>query len=245
MTRTFRYRLFPRRGEKKALDFILEQGRMLYNMALEQRVLTYKTSQECLSYPDQWDHFRDERNANLDTLGQMNAASVQQLLRRLDKSFKAFFSRLKAGDKPGFPRFKGRNRFHSVEYRYRDGCKLRENERGRKVLYIQNVGEIKMKDHRPIPEDVKIKHVVLKRSLGRWYVCLQALMLDSDRKPNTHPAVGVDMGLKSLLAFSDGTLIENPRWLRNSLDKLRKSCDITSSHHYGHKSWTNSPKIQP
>ena len=210
MTRTFRYRLLPRRSERKALDFILEQGRLLYNDALEQRVETYKASRESLSYPDQWDHFRDERNANMNTLGQMNAASVQQLLRRLDKSFRAFFRRLKAGEKPGFPRFKGRNRFHSVEYRYGDGCKLRENHRGRKVFYIQNVGEVKMKDHRPIPEDARIKHVVLKKSLGRWYVCLQAELPDPDPGPNLNPAMGVDMGLKSLLAFSDGTLIENP-----------------------------------
>ena len=98
-------------------------------------------------------------------MGKLNATSVQQLLRRLDKSFKAFFRRIKNGDTPGFPRFKGTNRFHSLEYRYDDGCKLRLNNRP--VFYIQNVGEVKVKYHRPIPDDAKMKHVVIKKGSHR------------------------------------------------------------------------------
>ena len=173
MTRTFKYRLFPRRVERLTLDFILEQGRHLYNAALEQRIETYKTTEESLSYPDQWAHFRDVRNANPETMGKMNATSVQQLLRRLDKSFKAFFRRIKAGETPGFPRFKGKNRFHSLEYRHGDGCKLKTDKTGRAIFYVQNIGAIKIKLHRPLPDGAKIKHVVLKKSMRKWYVCLQ------------------------------------------------------------------------
>jgi len=221
MTRTYKYRLFPRRAQKLALDSILEQGRLLYNAALEQRVETYKATGKGLSYPDQWAHFRDERRANPDTLGLLNATGIQQLLRRLDKGFGAFFRRVKAGETPGFPRFKGKNRFHSLEYRHGDGCKLRTDKTGRTVFYVQNVGEVKVKYHRLLPEGAQIKHVILKKSLRKWYVCLQCEIPDPEQELNFSPAVGIDVGRKSLLALSDGATVDNPRWLRTELSRLR------------------------
>ncbi|GIV80683.1 MAG: hypothetical protein KatS3mg051_0037 [Anaerolineae bacterium] len=155
MIRTYKYRLYPTNAQEKALDFLLWQGRTLYNAALEQRLTVYRETGKGVSYPQQWAHFRDLRHANPDTLGKLNATSVQQMLRRLDKAFRAFFRRLKAGEKPGFPRFKGCNRFNSLEYRYGDGCKLRFDETGRALFYVQNVGEVKVKVHRPLPDGLR------------------------------------------------------------------------------------------
>jgi len=219
MIRTYKYRLYPTKAQARTLDFLLWQGRTLYNAALEQRITVYKETGKGVSYPQQWAHFRDLRNASPDTLGQLNATSVQQMLRRLDKAFVAFFRRLKAGETPGFPRFKGRDRFNSLEYRHGDGCKVRPGERV--MLYVQNVGEVKVKYHRPLPDDATIKHVVIKRRAHRWYVCLMLDLPDPVVPEHPGPAVGIDMGLSHLLAFSDGTLVENPRWLRRSLAQLR------------------------
>jgi putative transposase len=158
-----------------------------------------------------------------DTIGRLNASSMQQTLRRLDKSFAAFFRRLKAGEKPGFPRFKSRNRFPSVEYIYGDGCKLRQNKKGKKLFYIQNVGEIRMCYHRDIPGNAVIKHVVIKRTGERWYACLMIELPNAEnRLEKTGNQVGIDVGLKSIAALSTGELIENPRWMRNNLAKLRR-----------------------
>lgn len=74
---TLRYRLYPNRAQDKALDFLLWQGRNLYNAALEQKIKTYQETGKVISYPEQWAHFRDERNANPETLGKLNATSVQ------------------------------------------------------------------------------------------------------------------------------------------------------------------------
>ncbi|OGG45115.1 MAG: hypothetical protein A3F84_11860 [Candidatus Handelsmanbacteria bacterium RIFCSPLOWO2_12_FULL_64_10] len=141
MKRTYKYRLYPNRVQDKALDFLLWQGRNLYNAALEQRVKTYQETGKGISYSEQWAHFRDERNANPETLGKLNATSVQQMLRRLDKSFSAFFRRLKAGEKPGFPRFKGRNRFHSLEYRH--GSFLTQNRHLSLSAHDAGLGEFR------------------------------------------------------------------------------------------------------
>ncbi len=92
------------------------------------------------------------------------------------------------------------------------------------MLHVQKVGAIKVKLHRLVPHDATIKHVVLKRKASGWYVGLQLECPDPlPAQPNGLPAVGADMGLLRLLTLSDGTQIDNPRWLRQSLDELRRA----------------------
>ena len=222
MLRTYKYLLRPDERQSSALEFLLWQGRLVYNAALEQRIHTYQETGKGIGYAAQWAHFREVRKLSPDTLGRLNASSLQQMLRRLDKAFSAFFRRVKAGERPGFPRFKGRSRFKSLEYTYGDGCKLRMNEFGRRSFYVQNVGEMRMSYHRPIPEEARIKHVVITQVNQRWYACL---MLELSEQPTIQRqagrAVGVDVGLYHLLALSDGRTVENPRWMRESLAELR------------------------
>src|SRR5690606_19561151 len=81
MIRTYRYRLYPTKTQERTLDFMLWQGRTLYNATLEQLISVYNETGKGVSYYQQWAYFRDLRNANPDTLGQLNATSVQQMLR--------------------------------------------------------------------------------------------------------------------------------------------------------------------
>lgn len=238
MIRTYKYRLRPNRAQTTVLDRLFWQARSLYNAALEQRITTYQEAGKGISYPAQWAHFRDQRNNHPAVYGMLNATSVQQLLRRLDKAFSAFFRRLKAGEAPGFPRFKGRHRFKSIEYRYGDGCKLRMKDNGQMRFYLQNIGEVKLIYHRPIPEGAVIKHVVVKRTNHKWYVCLMLELPEPERKPIPQgSAIGIDMGLQSLLSTSEGVLIDNPRWLRGSLARLRVAQRRVSRRKKGSKRW--------
>ena len=220
MHRTYRYRLYPTVEQSHVLDLLLWQGRRMYNAALTQRIATYQQTGKGPSYVDQCAYFKEQRTGFSEIYGLLNASSVQQMLRRLAKSFTAFFRRLKQGHKPGFPRFKARNRFHSLEYRHGDGCKLKY-DRQQSRFYVQNVGDIKVKYHRPLPEEAQLGHVVIKQSLGRCYVCLLVELPSPKPVEHSGPTVGIDIGLKSLLALSDGTRVDNPRWLRQSLGKLR------------------------
>ena len=222
MFRTYKYLLRPTIQQALALNFLLWQSRLIYNQALEQRIQAYQETGQGIAYHAQWTYFRDLRRANPETLGLLNASSLQQLLRRLDKAFQSFFRRLKAGDTPGFPRFKGRNRFKSIEYTYGDGCKLRTCPRGQRYVYLQNVGAVRMCFHRDIPQGAQIKHVVIQCINQRWYARLM-LELPAVRVVHAKPekAVGVDLGLFHLLALSDHQVVDHPRWLRQSLARLR------------------------
>jgi putative transposase len=222
MLRTYKYLLRPDEQQAHALDFLLWQSRLLFNAALEQRIATYQETGKGIYYPVQWAYFRDVRNQNPETYGKLNASSLQQVLRRLDKAFAAFFRRVKAGKTPGFPRFKGSNRFKSLEYTYGDGCKLRQNEHSCRCFYVQNVGEMRMCFHRQLPDGALIKHVMIKQVNQRWYACLMLeLPARNDQREPTGQQVGIDIGLKNLLALSTGELIENPHWLKENLARLR------------------------
>lgn len=223
MLRTYKYLLRPTNEQDQSLDFLLWQSRLVYNAALEQRISTYQQTGQGLNYNAQWTHFRDLRRLAPQTLGQVNASSLQHTLRRLDKAFAAFFRRLKTRETPGFPRYKSRHRFHSLEYTYGDGCKLRADEHGRQSFYVQNVGEMRLCYHRAIPDLAAIKHAVVKRVNERWYVSLILELPDpGKRQVQTGQQVGIDVGLSHLAALSTGEVIENPRWLRDSLAKLRR-----------------------
>jgi putative transposase len=216
---------------------LLEQHREVYNAALAQCKNGYAATGQHQNALKQWPYFRDWRNTYADLL--LNAASLQHTLRRLDKGFAAFFRRLKAGETPGFPRFKGKERLKSIEYTYGDGCHLDyDTEFKRYVLTVQNVGSLKVKFHRPLPLGSKIKHVVLKRKATGWYVFFQ-LVLPPQQLPlplfNCQPQVGGDMGLLRLLTLSDGTEIDNPRWLRQALDDLRRAQQRLSRRKKGSK----------
>ena len=211
MIRTYKYRLRPTNKQRHILNDILFQMQTVYNDALNERRWCWSRSRKSVTYFDQWRRMKDARHKLPDEMGLLNATSIQQMLRRLDKSYKAFYK-----GQRGLPRFKGRNRFKSVEYRHGDGSKVKGDR-----LYIQHVGQIKIRLHRPIPTDAKIKHVVIKRTNGNWDVALMLELPGPEPVTHTGPAIGIDVGLKSLLALSDGRLIDNPRWLRQSLSKLR------------------------
>jgi putative transposase len=140
---------------------------------------------------------------------------LQVAVADLDKAFKAFFRRVKTGEKPGYPRFKSEQRWHSIGFKqYGKGFKLD----GRR-LKITGVGRIRVRWHRPCQG--KIKTCRLIRKAGRWYVSLACEVPAPIPLPLTGEAIGIDMGISALITTSEGERIENPRWYRNSQAELR------------------------
>ncbi|MDX2138328.1 MAG: helix-turn-helix domain-containing protein, partial [Chloroflexota bacterium] len=121
MFRTYKYRLYPRKAEVRALETMLEQGREVYNAALAECKMHYEATGKGIKAGEQWDYFREWRKQPGILL---NAASLSRILRRVDKAYAAFFRRVRAGETPGHPRFKPSQRFNSLDYTYGDGCKL-------------------------------------------------------------------------------------------------------------------------
>jgi putative transposase len=137
---------------------------------------------------------------------------LQDVLRRLDKSFKAFFRRVKAGEKPGYPRFKGRGWYKSFTYP-QAGFKIEGSK-----LTLSKIGTIRIFKHREV--EGKIKTCTIKKDLlGHWYAVLVAEIEDAPAvEPTT--TIGVDVGLKSLITTSTGESIQYPRYYVQLEEKL-------------------------
>jgi putative transposase len=146
--------------------------------------------------------------------GRLHSHLLQVVVQDLDKAFCAFFRRVKAGGSPGYPRFKGRNRFDSFGLKeYGNGFKVD----GRR-LKVSGIGRIRLRWHRPL--EGKVKTVRICRQAGKWYACF-ACEVEAKPLPSTGKAVGIDVGIQHLLATSDGEVIENSRWYRSEQKKLR------------------------
>jgi putative transposase len=213
---TYRYRLYPTRQQGAELHEQVDEACRLYNAALDERRSAWRMQRISLNYYTQAAQLPEIRAAG--DLGVVNCSASQDVLRRLDKTFAAFFRRLKAGENPGFPRFRSRHRYDSLTWpKYGNGCTVRPNSR----LYLQGVGDVKVKFHRPLPTDATIKTVTAKREAGRWYVCFSVEMPGPAPSACADLAVGLDVGLTSFAVLSDGTEIGNPRYLRLAERRLR------------------------
>ena len=217
MRRAFKFRLFTNANQERELGIALETHRRLYNACLDRRKTAYETDGTTVKYTAQSAWFKAER-ANNPYYARLNFSSAQATMRRLDKAFANFFRRVKAkAGKAGYPRFRGRDRYDSVEFpSHGDGIRLTGDR-----LRVRHVGTIRVKLHREVEGTVKT--VSLKRVADRWYVVLSCDLGDVQVPPGEGPPVGIDVGLMAFLSKSDGTQAEpDPRYLKTALPELRR-----------------------
>ena len=237
MQRNHRYRLYPTKAQEAGLVRHLEVHRRLYNAGLQERKEASERRGISRNYYDLANQLKEVRALDPEAAF-ANYTSLQQTLRRLEKAFTAFFRRVKAGEKPGYPRFKGRHRFTTIEYRWEDGIR-----RTGKRLHLHRVGGIKVKLHRPIPDGAKITNAYLKRVGTTWEVVISFSVPDVARPVHPGPEVGIDVGLHALLATSDGTLIDNPRWYREAQEQLAKAQKVLSRRKLRSNRWRKQRRV--
>ncbi|WP_239101046.1 RNA-guided endonuclease InsQ/TnpB family protein [Microbispora amethystogenes] len=221
MRRSFTFLLRPTAKQAAALAACLHDHRELYNAALEHRRTAYRRAGVTVRYGDQSGELKHIRADDPDGQGRWSFSSQQATLRRLDKAFAAFFTRVKAGRTPGFPRFKGRGWFDTVEWpRDGDGCRWDSQPEHPAATYVrlQGIGHVRVHQHRRVPSTVKT--ISVKREGARWYVILSCDDVPAETLPATGAAVGLDMGVASLVTTSDGERLDNPRRLAASAGRL-------------------------
>ena len=217
MKRTYKFRLYPTKQQATTLTQWLSTCRFLYNNSLAERKDAWQTHQQSVTYYEQATKLQVAKQTN-PFLKVVHSQVLQDALRRLDKNFNNFFKRIKNGENAGYPRFKGKYRYDSFTYP-QSGFALEK-----KKLRLSKIGSITIKLHRPIPAEGVIKTCTIKRDVDHWYACFAVELPDPDPRSQREikKAVGVDVGLKSLLTLNNGATIDNPRWLRKSEKKVAK-----------------------
>lgn len=215
MRLNYKFRLYPSGIQVSKLEETLEVCRGVYNTALTQRRWAWRQGKRSVSYRQQAAELA-EAKASCPELGQVHSQVLQDVLRRLDKSFNNFFRRVARREKPGYPRYKGRNRYDSFTYP-QSGFSFTRNE---KKLELSKIGSIRIRKHRPFPDGALIKTCTIKREGDRWYAIFSLEIPDKTPKEDGEKApidfkpaspVGVDAGLTHLVALSTGGDRGGPR----------------------------------
>jgi len=243
-TLSYKYRIEPNKAQGSALSEMLRDFCALYNAGLEERINAFRpvTNARCELV---WGTFTDRngkqcegyirqhlakvtanktRSINYKTqandlprlrlscpnLDRWSYSAEQQVLRRLQKTFKAFFERGK-----GFPRFRAASRYHAAEFRVGDGLTMKKTGH---LCFVGVAGKIKVRWHRQLPG--KPASAILTRQNGKWYVVFHLEAKVADRAgPDS---VGIDFGLTSLIALSNGETELRPNWTKQAAKGLRR-----------------------
>ncbi|HEY1389376.1 MAG TPA: transposase [Ktedonobacterales bacterium] len=219
MRKTFKYRLYPNKQQRRLLEQQLEECRWLYNDLLAARRDAWEQRQDSLRLYDQQATLPAYKVAR-PTLAAVQSQVLQNVAVRIDLAFQAFFRRVRSGEKPGYPRFRGQGRYDSITYpQVPVGCKLDTDARR---IRLHGVGLVKIILHRPL-EGVPKTATVHRSCTGKWYVCFSCECAELSPLPATGQQVGIDVGLKTFATLSTGAEIVNPRFFRAEERALAKA----------------------
>lgn len=213
MHRAFRFRLYPTRNQRHLMERTLEECRWVYNQTLAYRKDAWEQDKRLVNWHEtkrllpQW---KEERPA----LKNVYAQVLQNVTERVDLAFKGFFRRVRANEKPGYPRFRGRGRYISFTYA-QYGFELDKNR-----LKLSKIGNVKIVLHRPI--EGEIKTCCIKRMpTGKWFAVLTC-EVESETLPESQEEVGIDVGLHTFATLSTGETVENPKFFRKEERALKQ-----------------------
>jgi putative transposase len=240
--KSFKYRLYPTKETEQTLCWTLDRARELYNAGLTERRDAYNfhvrqhpnyydeptrkqlTKELVVNYSTQQNDLPEIKAELREEYQEIAAHVLQDVLRRLDKAFQNFFRRVREGaSEPGYPRFKGHNRYNSFTYPDGAGWKLTGEEQGKKIkgtLHLSKIGNVKVILHRKL--EGKIKTCTIKREVDQWYVVFSCEVDTPEKLPLSYEDVGIDLGVSHLATLSNGKMIEHPKYYRRGEKMLEK-----------------------
>lgn len=214
MLKSFKYRIYPTTRQTRILESTLDDCRWLYNALLEQRKYLWENEKKPISYFSQVKHIKQlrEEHKTVKVFSQI----LSDVAMRIDLAFKAFFRRVKNKEIPGYPRFKGKYRYDSFTYP-QFGFKIINDSK----IKLSKIGDIKLHYHRKL--EGKPKTCTIKRTpTGKWWVVVSCEIQPKQLLNKTGLSVGIDVGIHSFAHLSDDTIIDNPKFFKESEDKLAK-----------------------
>jgi putative transposase len=224
--KTYKFRLNPTPEQEQALDTVLWRCRTLYNVALEERKTAWERCGVSLHYHDQANELPDLKQA-CPEYTEVHAQVLQDVLKRLERTYQDFFRRLREGEKPGHPRYKGRTRYRSFTYpQYGNGAVLDGG-----VLSLSKIGRVPIRMHRPLEGEPKT--VTISREADGWYTCISCAEVPSTPLPPTGQETGIDVGVKVFLVTAQGVVFEKTRHFRKAERYLAKCAKRVSRRKKG------------
>jgi putative transposase len=200
--KTYHYKLTPTPEQERMLERTLMLCRHVYNAAIGERREAWRMCGVSVTYYQQKAELPGLKEA-MPEYGEVNAQVLQDVVQRVDRAFQAFLRRVKAGETLGYPRFQGRDRYHSFTYPQmgeHGGAALDGS-----ILSLSKIGRIPIRLHRPLEGTPKT--VTISRDVDGWYVSFSCADVPIQPLPATGQETGIDLGIEAFATLSDGTRI--------------------------------------
>ena len=230
-----KYRIYPNHTQQRTLNETLAVCRDVYNSLVHERTVCYETQGKSPTVYQQQKAITTWKPSHSE-LTTVHSQVLQNIAVRVELAFQAFFRRVKAGEEPGYPRLKGKGQYDSITYP-QGGYSV-----GESTVTLSKIGQVKAKIHRPCPGTIKT--CTVRKNGEKWYVCFSC-EYEAERLPKSTDSVGIDVGLKTFAALSNGEFIENPRFFRQeetALAKAQRKFDKVK-HKHGSKERKAAKKV--
>ncbi len=212
MEKACKFRIYPNKKQQELINKTFGCCRFVYNKYLAKRIEVYKNDRETFTYK-QCSSDLTNLKKELKWLKEPDKFSLQNALKDLDNAYKKFFK-----EKAGFPKFKSKkiNRF-SYKTNFTNGNIMYCGQH----IKLPKLGMVKIRD-KQVPQGRILNATISKEPSGRYYVSLCCTDVDIEVFENTNNQIGLDLGIKEFCISSCGEFIENPKYLKKSLNKLAK-----------------------
>ena len=214
MEKAYSYRFYPTPEQESLLRRTLGCVRLVYNKALHERTQAWYEKQERIGYSQTSSMLTSwKKQEELDFLNEVSSVPLQQGLRHLQTAFTNFFA-----GRAKYPNFKkkhhgGNAEFTKAAFRWKDG----------KVYLAKCSQSLDIRWSRQLPEGAEPSTITVKLSpSGRWTVSL-LVDVQIEALPESPNQIGLDLGITSLMALSNGEKIANPKTFKAKRRKLRKA----------------------
>ena len=214
MEKAYKYRIYPTKKQKEIITKTFGCCRFVYNKYLAKRIEMYENSKETFSYV-QCSNDMKQLKSESEWLKEVDSTALQSSIRDLDMAYYRFFK-----GHSGYPKFKSKK---THRFSYKSKCVNGNIQYCGKHIKLPKLGMVKTKN-KLIPSGRILNATVSQEPSGKYYVslCCTDVELDSPILEKTNNTIGIDLGIKEFCITSDGEMIENPKYLNRSLDKLSK-----------------------
>lgn len=229
MHKTFTLRLRPNKTQITMFEYILDYNCETYNAALQERKEAWTLEKKSIDYYHQCHELVLLQKC--DSRFQIISTEIQRdPLYRLHKHYADFYRRCRRGEKPGFPRFRSRKRYNT--FSFGGYIRIKNNK-----ILIPKLGYIKFKNSQQIIGTPKL--VIVKQIGDNWVIRLCCDLGVIPPRKQIDSDVGIDLGINKFLTLSNGSAIDNPRFLRNCEKQLAKS-----QQELARKKWRSKNRIK-
>ena len=212
MEKAYKYRIYPNKKQTEIIAKTFGCCRFIYNTYLAKRIEMYEKNKEKFSYV-QCANDMKKLKSNLEWLKEVDSTALQSSLRDLDMAYQKLFK-----EHTGYPKFKSKK---THRYSYKSKCVNGNIRYCNKYIKLPKLGMVKTKN-KLVPQGRILNATVSQEPSGKYYVSFCCTDVDIKPLDKTNNSIGIDLGIKEFCITSDGEMIENPKYLKKSLDKLAK-----------------------